>query len=128
MSEHAITCGELETALRELAVRSGNGDTYYPALAEHIVAYVLTRVRERFEPGRAYEDDEGRVFLRSEIGDWVDRSGGRWGDDIPKRPLHRMARHPGYDAILAAVGDGMEHEEFYTGIAARVCGLLGGPR
>lgn len=36
----AITCDELEMALRRLAKLTGNGNAYYPALAANIFGYV----------------------------------------------------------------------------------------
>jgi len=81
-----ITRDELTAALTSGPLRANAPDL----LAAEIFEHVISRREPRYEPGCAYEDAEGTVFLRSEIGDWVDRSGGRWNDATPVRPLRKL--------------------------------------
>lgn len=60
------------------------------AMADRIIADIEAHREPEYEPGTAYQDARGDVYLRSSIGDWVDRSGTRHGHTFPLRPLRRL--------------------------------------
>ena len=102
----AITEGELERALKELASRTGNGNAYFPDLARNIFGYVRGRLRDpEYQPGDCVQDAQGRPFIRSGGCSWVAWSGARVNDDELERPLRRLVPEGSQDAAGVLVGE-----------------------
>lgn len=93
MSTETITQEELTAALTELAVRTGNGNSYFPELARNIFEHVKAHREPEHEPGAVVEDACGDVFRRMEDQNerpWLGFSGTFWAEDHPKRPLRKL--------------------------------------
>lgn len=92
-----ITRDELAEAMRNVGsiadLSKGLRGLFEPGtddLANAIFGYVAAHREPAYEPGEAYQDQRGHIYLRSSTGDWVDYSGVRHGGSFPLRPLRRL--------------------------------------
>ena len=125
-----ITRDELAEALARLKITPEDENTFYPAVAGAIFEQVLAQREPEYEPGAVYECARGDVWQFTR-GAWETPGvSGPVPFGVPERPLCKLVREGSqaarlsYADVLAAIGMGMEHEEDYTQLAARVCKLL----
>lgn len=78
--------------------KSESGNTHFvyiggshPTMKDGDTKYGMTVKKvERLEAGKAYEDADGDVFIRTSAGEWVDVAGDHWRDGFPTRPLRKL--------------------------------------
>lgn len=75
--DEKITCEELAEALKELAVRTGNGNSYFPELARNIFEHITAHREPEWEYGEVYRSADGRPYRFIADGEWLDCASGQ---------------------------------------------------
>lgn len=103
VSTEGITEAELRAAIDRLGwyVQHEPGIPSSAHPADRIIRDVERHREPEYEPGGAYVDARGDNYLRSSIGDWVDRSGTRHVGAFPARPLRKLVPESRTAMVLA---------------------------
>jgi hypothetical protein len=126
VADETITRDELVAFYMRDGAESESSAAGYAAEA---FAWAASQREPEYEPGSAWQDARGDIYLRSSIGDWVDYSGTRHPGGFPRRPLRRLVPE------TAALDHGRVLEEIlkWTSVRAdaanlawRICKLAGG--